>query len=121
MAKERERRQTDMTEIYKFVDWEVPSIEALKDTTAMALRHRIDKGGLMTRREKDWLTDAVNTNTFFKTAVPVQGWCIPFKDVLRRFVVKQYGQWREMWAVDKTAIRNTSYGRIDEIVELAKA
>ncbi len=109
-----------MTEIYKFADWEVPSIESLKDAKAVVLRHRIDDGGLMTRQEKDWLTEAVNTNTFFKNAVPVQGWRIPFADVLRRFVVKQHGQWREIWAVDKTAIRNTSYGRVDEIVELSK-
>jgi hypothetical protein len=40
--------------------------------------------------------------------------------VLRRFVIKQYGDWREVWATDKTAIRHITMGRIDEIVELAK-
>ena len=40
--------------------------------------------------------------------------------LVRRFVVKQYGEWREMFAVDKTAIRKTTYGRIEEIVELTK-
>jgi hypothetical protein len=45
---------------------------------------------------------------------------VKFEDVLRRFVVKQYGDWREVWATDKTAIRHITMGRIDEIVELAK-
>ena len=110
-----------MTEIYKFVDWEVPSIEELKDAKAVRLRTHIDNGGRLTRQDKNWITEAVNSNTYFKKAVPVQGWCIPFADVLHRFVVKQYGLWHEMCAVDKTAIRNTTYGRIDEIVELVKS
>jgi hypothetical protein len=45
---------------------------------------------------------------------------VKFEDVLRRFVIKQYGDWREVWATDKTAIRHITMGRIDEIVELAK-
>lgn len=106
-----------MTEIYKFVKWDVPSLEELKDAKAVRLRRRIDNGGRLTRREKDWLTDAVNHNTYFKRAVPVRGWCVPFTDVLRRFLVRQYGNWQEMWATDRTAIRNTVYGRIEEIVE----
>lgn len=36
---------------------------------------------------------------------------------LRRFLVRQYGSWQEMWATDRTAIRHTVYGRIEEIVE----
>jgi hypothetical protein len=48
------------------------------------------------------------------------GWCVKFEDVLRRFVIKQYGDWREVWATDTTAIRHITMGRIDEIVELAK-
>lgn len=106
-----------MTEIYKFVKWDVPSLEELKEAKAVRLRRRIDNGGRLTRREKDWLTDAVNHNTYFKRAVPVRGWCVPFTDVLRRFLVRQYGNWQEMWAPDRTAIRNTVYGRIEEIVE----
>ena len=106
-----------MTEIYKFVKWDVPSIEELRDAKAVRLRRHIDNGGRLTRREKDWLTEAVNHNTYFKRAVPVCGWCVPFSDVLRRFLVRQYGSWQEMWATDRTAIRHTVYGRIEEIVE----
>lgn len=110
-----------MKRIYKFVKWDVPSIEELKDEKAVRLRTHIDNGGRLTRQDKNWITEAVNHNPCFKRAVPVQGWCISFADVLRRFVVKQYGQWWEMYAIDKTAIRKTTYGRIEEIFELAKA
>jgi hypothetical protein len=48
------------------------------------------------------------------------GWCVEFEDVLRRFIIKQYGEWREMWATDKTAIRHITFGRIEEIVRLSK-
>ncbi len=109
-----------MTRIYKFVKWDVPSIEGLKDAKAVRLRTHIDNGGRLKRQDKNWITEAVNHNTYFKSAVPVQGWCIPFADVLRRYGVKQYGEWREMYAIDKTAIRKTTYGRIEEIVKLAK-
>ncbi len=107
-----------MTKIFKFVHYEVPTIEQLKDAKAVRLRHHIDNGGILTRKEKDWITEAVRNNNYFKRAVPVQGWCVPFDDILRRFVFKQYGEWKEIWAMDKTAIRHTVFGRIDEIVEL---
>lgn len=74
-----------MTEIYKFVKWDVPSLEELRDAKAVRLRRHIDNGGRLTRREKDWLTEAVNHNTYFKRAVPVRGWCVPFSDVLLPF------------------------------------
>ncbi len=34
-----------MTRIYKFVKWDVPSIEELKDAKAVRLRTHIDNGG----------------------------------------------------------------------------
>ncbi len=43
-----------------------------------------------------------------------------FSDILRTYIVKQYGHWAEYKATDKTALRNFLYGRIDSIVELNK-
>lgn len=48
-----------MTKIYKFVKWEVPSIEALKDAKAVRLRTHIDNGGRLTRQDKNWITEEV--------------------------------------------------------------
>ena len=45
---------------------------------------------------------------------------IDFSDILRTYIVKQYGHWAEYKATDKTALRSFLYGRIDSIVELNK-
>ena len=65
-------------------------------------------------------TEKVNSNTYFKNAVPLQGWRFDFSDVLRTYLVSQYGQWTEYKATDKTGLRRLLYGRIDRIVELQK-
>ena len=44
-----------------------------------------------------------------------------FSPVLKRYLLKQYAQWYELYAVDKTALRYTVYGRIHEIVEIGRA
>ena len=58
----------------KFVAWEVPTLEALKGSKVYNLREKLNNGGQMNREEKDWLTEKVNSNTYFKNAVPLQGW-----------------------------------------------
>ena len=104
----------------KFVAWEVPTLEALKGSKVYNLREKLNNGGQMNREEKDWLTEKVNSNTYFKNAVPLQGWRFDFSDVLRTYLVSQYGQWTEYKATDKTGLRRYLYGRIDRIVELQK-
>ena len=99
----------------KFVAWEVPTLEALKGSKVYNLREKLNNGGQMNREEKDWLTEKVNSNTYFKNAVPLQGWRFDFSDVLRTFIV-----WTEYKATDKTGLRRYLYGRIDRIVELQK-
>lgn len=108
-----------MRGIEKFVEWNVPAMDALRETTAFKIREQLDNGKRLDREQKNWLTHAVNTNAYFRKAVPVMGYRVPFDDVLRRFAIKQYGgSLHEMWATDKTAIRNMVVGSIDEIVEL---
>jgi hypothetical protein len=46
------------------------------------------------------------------------GWCFDFSDILKTFVVKQYGSWTEYKAIDKTALRKMIYGRIDKIIDV---
>ena len=104
----------------KFVAWEVPTLEALKGSKVYILREKLNNGGQMNREEKDWLTRNVNSNTYFKSAVPLQGWRFDFSDVLRTFLVCQYGHWADYKATGKTGLRRYLYGRIDNIVELEK-
>ena len=104
----------------KFVAWEVPTLEALKGSKVYTLREKLNNGGRMNREEKDWLTEKACRNSCLKSAVPLQGWKFDFSDILRTYIVKQYGHWTEYKATDKTGLRRYLYGRIDNIVELEK-
>ncbi|MFH6973156.1 molybdenum ABC transporter ATP-binding protein [Neisseria sp. 23W00296] len=84
---------------------------------AAELMDKINRGIPLDREDKNTLTRGVNDNFFFKRAIPVCGWAFDFSDVLKLFLVKQYGHWYEMWATDKTAVRAHVYGRIERIVE----
>lgn len=102
----------------KFVDWDVPELVSLQESKAYKLRERLNKGEKLNRAEKNWLTEAVNNNAFFKQSVPILGWRFCFADALRHYWVKQYGQIAEYWAADKTALRSILFGRVEQIVEL---
>ena len=79
---------------------------------------QLNEGTPMSRQQKNWLTDSVNGNTYFKRAVPLMGYRFDFSDILKCYFVKQYGHIAEYYAVDKTALRTFLYGRIDEIIEI---
>ena len=89
----------------KFVKWEVPTLESLHECKVYRLRMKVNNGEVLNREEKNWITEKVNGNTYFKSAIPLQGWRFDFSDILRTFLVSQYGQWREYKAMDKTALR----------------
>ena len=48
----------------------------------------------------------------------LMGWAYNFRPHMSLFVVKQHDHWQEEWAPNKTAIRNSTYGRIQAIVLL---
>ena len=104
----------------KFVQWEVQPLETLCACKAYLLRVKLNRGEAMSREEKDWLCEAVNSNTYFRTAVPVMGYRFDFFDVLKKYLVSQYGQWAEYYAPDRTSLRKHLYGRINQIVEIPK-
>ena len=56
---------------YKFVNWDVPKLGSLKDSKAYMLRERLNQGASLTREEKNWLTEKVNTNSFFRRSIPL--------------------------------------------------
>ena len=107
----------------KLVKWEVHPLETLCACEAYLLRVKLNRGGTISREEreeKDWLCEAVNSNTYFRTAVPVMGYRFDFFDVLKKYLVRQYGQWTEYYAPDRTSLRKHLYGRIEQIVETPK-
>ncbi|SES62366.1 hypothetical protein SAMN04487825_10115 [Prevotella sp. kh1p2] len=110
--------QSEQVLATKFVQWDVNPLESLSNSKVYLLRAKLNRGERMSREEKDWLCEAVNSNTYFRTAVPLQGWRFDFFDVLKKYLVAQYGQWAEYYAPDRTSLRAYLYGRINQIVEL---
>ncbi|KAF5065605.1 molybdenum ABC transporter ATP-binding protein [Petrimonas sp.] len=102
----------------KFVSHEIPSLDTYSESKVFKLRVKLNNGEPMNRAEKNWLTENVRSNAYFRTAIPLMGWRFDFSDVLKKFVVKQYDHWFEYYAPDKTSLRNVLYVRIQEIVEV---
>lgn len=97
-------RQSEQVLATKFVQWDVPSLENLRESKVYLLRVKLYRGERMSREDellralpekKNWLCEAVNSNTCFRTAVPLQGWRFDFFDVLKKYLVNQYGHWAE--------------------------
>lgn len=57
-------------------------------------------------------------NLMYDGVYKLMGWCYDFRDKMKKYLVKQHGQWSEYWAPSKTLLRRAIYGRIDKIVEL---
>lgn len=102
----------------RFVTWDIPELQTLKDSKVYKSRSQLNEGKPMSREQKNWLTNSVNSNAYFKRSVPLSGYRFDFSDVLKRYIVKQYGHLAEYYAVDKTALRTILCGRIDEIIEV---
>jgi len=108
-----------MTQIaMKFVQWDVPKLEKLKDSKVYKLRERLDNGDKLSREEKNWLTRNVKECCHFKRGIALMGYRFDFSDVLKRYFVKQHGHIAEYYAIDKTALRSVLYGRIEDIIEV---
>ncbi len=48
----------------------------------------------------------------------LMGYRYDFKPFLKKFLYKQYGEWREVFAPNKTILRKVIYGKIDKIIEI---
>ena len=102
----------------KFVTWEVPELNTLKGSKVYQLREKMNAGGKLSREEKNWIAEKVNNNCYFKNAIPLSGYRFDFSEILKTYVVKQYGSYQEYRAIDKTSLRAMIYGRIDKIIEV---
>lgn len=102
----------------KFVDYEVPALDTLKGSKAYQLREKLNNGVKLNREEKNWLTKAIHSNSYFRRGVPVMGWIFDFSDAVHLYWVCQYGHISEYYALDKTALKSILYGRVEKIVEL---
>ena len=98
----------------KVYKWAVDSNARLVDvmqSTAGALKIKLDAGEKLTEDNWLWLIDRVNFPCFVeKGCVSVLGWCFDFRPVLKLYVYKQYGHWEEMYAPNKTLLRKNTFG-----------
>lgn len=102
----------------KFVKWDIPELDTLKNSKVYQLREKVNAGEKLSREEKNWIAENVNRNSYFKSAIPLSGYCFDFSEILKTYIVKQYGSYQEYNAVDKTSLRAMIYGRIDKIIEV---
>lgn len=93
-------------------------IDNVKGSRAMLVVEKLDAGIKLTPIDQLWLTENVNNNTYFKDSVPVLGVRFNFKNFLKTYVVKHYGQWNEYKAYNKTSLRKYLYGNVEKIVEI---
>lgn len=107
-----------MTTVFKFVPWDTKPLEDLKDSIVYKIRSHINRGEPLNRAQKNWITTKVNSNSYFKNAVPLQGYAFRFSDVLKKFVAKQHGMCQEYYAVDKTSLREYLGSGIEYIIEV---
>lgn len=107
--------------IYKFVKWEIPPLETLRDSFPFKIHEKVSNGVELTREEKNQLMRELLKNTYSRVGVPLQGWMFDFRDYLRRFWVKDIGGMREVFAPDKTSIRASDrFFSKCQIVEITK-
>lgn len=104
---------------HKFVNWDVPALENLRCSEAYRLREKINNGEKLTRKEKDYITEKVNSNTYYMDSILILGWRFSFADVLKTYVFKHYDTWIERKAMDRTALRKYWCGKITKILEVA--
>ena len=96
----------------------------IKSSKAYQLRQKICNGEKLTREEKNWLTQEMNSCCFRQYGcIPVLGWLIDFTDIAKRYLIKYEDEpqiWYERYAVDKTSLRLhfKHWSRIEAILEL---
>ena len=103
---------------WRFSERATDNVENFVGAKVYEIRRKLDNGAKLTREEKNWVAEKLQSNMYSKTAIPLMGWLFSFDDVVKKYWVKQYGQITERYAMDKTSIRATTYGKIDKIVEI---
>ena len=95
-------------------------IKANKFSTTATLQYPILKGSV-----KEFLHAKYDNSCSFgidnlmrNGVFQLSGWIFDFKPHLKRYLYRQYEQWVEVYAPNKTLLRSAVCGGIDEIVEI---
>ena len=108
-----------MENVFPFVE-NPASEDVVRYSRAGELRAKLNRGEKLTADEKQKKKKKViDCRMWSGAGIAIVGYIVSFEDVLKRFLYCQYGNWVETYACNKTCLRKSVYGRIDEIVELA--
>ena len=101
--------------VFKFVSWDATPEEIIKETRYYKLIEKLENGEKLTRLEKDSIHS-------LNGVVKQGGWMFDFRPFMKTYLVKdECYKWRELYAFDKTSLRNNYDGcksHILRIVEL---
>lgn len=100
-----------------FVNWEPAPYEEVCLSQAAIIRKKINDGQPLTAEEKSYVTRHVNSNSYFKKAIPVGGWRFDFSDILVRYLVRHYGNWHEYNATDEDSLREYLCDPVEELIQ----
>ena len=92
--------------VYKFVNWEIG--EQDKNINFDYIKQKYKTANSFCGLD-NLLADGV---------YKLGGWAYDFRDELKKFLIKQYGVWREIYAPNKTLARKAIFGRIEQIIEI---
>lgn len=86
----------------------VNNLDDYRNCKAYILKVKCMKKEKLTREEKNWITQQINSNLYYKDSICVMGWRYDFSDYLRKFIykLKHSTNWYEIMAFDKTSARN---------------
>lgn len=69
--------------------------------------------------DKAYVMFYTNNNNLISYGVyKCMGYLFDFRPYLKKYLYKQYGEWNEAYAPNKTLLRRVIYGTIDKIVEI---
>ena len=89
----------------KFVKWDIPELDTLKGSKVYQLREKVNAGEKLNREEKNWIAENVNRNSYFKNAIPLGGYRFDFSEILKTYIVKQYGSTSGFLAIFPVSIQ----------------
>lgn len=84
----------------------------------------VDQSARPTLEAKSFLEKAYqrfytnNDNLIRHGYYKLMGYRYDFRPFLKKYLYKQYGQWTEAFAPNKTTLRQVIYGKIDKIIEI---
>lgn len=104
--------------IYKFVKWEVPELDTLKDSKVFKLHELLTNGVKINQAHKDELYEMFRSSMTGGAIAKLGGYAFDFTKWTHLYYVEQYGSVYKRYAFNKTSIRKCEHGRLTRIVEV---